>query len=417
MAELQFTLTGEATPFLSSGPLTPFTASFDVNTLTGTQDVQFAGGVLVGFESSNTQFTNVQLQVGGNLLLNLPTVTGGIFGMEDSQTSSQITMDGSVGVNSVPSLGFGWLIGGPLIPQGTPDPIGAFLMSSSFGEINGGLDGVWNLQAFSVKVTDITTSVLEPGISGLFALGAVALICAHRSRRRKLAPESIFRNVARTLHGPSIAAVLALVTGVTLGASSAAKAAIMEVDAIGTIDYYHYTTLERTVVTPTVSYFDTLGSEVPSPLFDGGGQGNGIFYNPNDGSFDQLNFAVAGFAVNQSLFDWMGIKTANISNGTGNQAYLNFNRISQAEFSSLQDPWAAVFNGATFFVVGTNEVVFYDGVSSTIGDPGLLPDGISISINGSIHEVPEPPLAVLMALGLVALWAHRDRSRKLAPQA
>ena len=187
MAELQFTLTGEASPFLSTGPLTPFTASFDVNTLTGTQDVQFAGGVLVAFQSSNTQFTNVQLEVGGNPLLNLPTVTGGIFGFEDSQTPSQITMDGSVGVNSVPSLGFGWLIGGPLIPQGTPDPIGALLMSSSFGETLGGLNGVWNLQAFSVKVTDLTTSVPEPGISGLFALGAVALICAHRSRRRKLA--------------------------------------------------------------------------------------------------------------------------------------------------------------------------------------------------------------------------------------
>jgi hypothetical protein len=267
MAELQFTLTGEATPFLSTGPLTPFTASFDVNTLTGTQDAQFVGGVLVAFFSSNTQFTNVQLEVGGNPLLNLPTVTGGIFGFEDSQTPSQITMDGSVGVDSVPSLGFGWLIGGPLIPQGTPDPIGAFLMSSSFGEINGGLNGVWNLQAFSVKVTDITTSVPEPGMIGLFSLAVVALICAHRGRRRKLARESFFRNVGRILHGSSIAALLALVTWVTLGASRSAEAAIMEVDAIGTIDYNHYTTLERTVVTPTVSYFDTLGSEVPNPLF------------------------------------------------------------------------------------------------------------------------------------------------------
>lgn len=218
----------------------------------------------------------------------------------------------------------------------------------------------------------------------------------------KLSPESMFRSVGRTLHGSSIAAVLALITWVSLGASRAAEAAIMEVDAIGTIDYYHYTTLERSVVTPTVSYFDTLGSEVPNPFFDPA-PGNGIFYYPN-GYFAQLNFAVAGFAVTQSLQDYMGIKTANIFNDTGNQAYLDFNRISQAEFSSLQDPWAAVFNGARFSVLGENELVFYDGVWSTIGDPGLLPDGISISIQGSIHEVPEPASAVLMVLGLVALW-------------
>ena len=84
----------------------------------------------------------------------------------------------------------------------------------------------------------------------------------------KLSPELMFRSVARTLHGSSMAAVLALFTWVTLGASKAAEAATMEVDAIGTIDYYHYTTLERSVVTPTVSYFDTLGSEVPNPFFD-----------------------------------------------------------------------------------------------------------------------------------------------------
>jgi len=225
----------------------------------------------------------------------------------------------------------------------------------------------------------------------------------------KLSPELMFRSVGRTLHGSRMAAVLALVTWATLGASKAAEAAIMEVDAIGTIDYYHYTTLERSVVIPTVSYFDTLGSEVPNPFFDPPAPGNGIFYSPN-GYFAQLNFAVSGFAVTQSLQDYMGIKTPNIFNDTGNQAYLNFNRISQAEFSSLQDPWSAVFNGATFSVLGNNELVFYDGVWSTIGDPGLLPDGISISLTGSIHEVPEPASAVLMILGLVALWGAAPRS-------
>ena len=220
----------------------------------------------------------------------------------------------------------------------------------------------------------------------------------------KLPPESILRSVGRTLQ--SIAAVLALATSVTLGASRAAEAAIMEVDAIGTIDYYNYTTLVKTVVTPTVSYFDTLGSAVPNPLCPECPAGN--IYSQED-SF--LSFAVAGFAVTQSLQDYMGIKTPNIFNDTGNQAYLNFNRISQAEFSSLQDPWAAVFNGALFGVLGSNELVFYDGVWSTVGDPGLLPDGISIRINGSIHEVPEPPPAVLMVLGLAALLGARGSGK------
>jgi hypothetical protein len=207
----------------------------------------------------------------------------------------------------------------------------------------------------------------------------------------------------------SIAAVLALVTWVTLGASSSAEAAIMEVEAIGTIDYYHDAALVRSEVIPTVSYFDTLGSEVPNQLLSPAYlAGNKLDYQGGNSNFYNLTFAVAGFAVFATWEDWPGFGTPNLITGQGaTPAFLNFNRISQAEFSSLQDPWAAVFNGATFGARDAFGSVFYDGVWSTGGDPGRVPDGISISFYGSIHEVPEPPLTVLMALGLLALWAHR----------
>jgi hypothetical protein len=55
--------------------------------------------------------------------------------------------------------------------------------------------------------------------------------------------------------------------------------------------------------------------------------------------------------------------------------------------------------------------VFYDGVWSSLGDATLFPDGVAITFNGSIHEVPEPPIAALMTLGLTALWGVRCRRR------
>jgi hypothetical protein len=226
------------------------------------------------------------------------------------------------------------------------------------------------------------------------------------------------RAVECNLHRPSRAAPLAVFACVLLAQTQPVHAAIMEVDAVGTIDYYHYDTLVRSVVIPTVSYFDTLGPEVPNPLFGPPYLAGNQMYYQSDGSFYAMTFAVAGFAVNDASYDWPGLATPNwITYQGATPSFLSFNDISQSEFSSLQDPWATIFNGATFSARSTEWPVSYAGVSATYGDPGLLPNGISISLTGSIHEVPEPPVLMLLGSGLIALLGMHRRSTRYVRRA
>ena len=183
MAELQFTLFGEAVPFESpDSPQTPFTASFDVDTLSGTQGLQFANGIVSVFRSVDTHFTNLQVTVGGNSVLNIPAVNGEIWGNPDGNPSAVPVDSGVV----VPSLIVNWQLGPPGIPQDTPDPIAAIMLNGPITAQFGDLVGFWGLDPFTIQVTDISASVPEPGTAGLLVLGAVALICAHRDRRRSV---------------------------------------------------------------------------------------------------------------------------------------------------------------------------------------------------------------------------------------
>jgi hypothetical protein len=181
MAELQFTLSGEAGAFeVNDAPLTPFTASFDVDTLSGTQGLQFDIGIVSVFQSFGTHFTNVQLDVGGNSVLSVPAVNGEIWG-NPVGNPSMVPVDSGV---IMPGLDLEWSLGPPGIPQDTPDPIAAiFLHASGPYGFQGAVNGLWSLSQFSIKVTDISASVPEPGMIGLFSLAVVALICAHRGRQ------------------------------------------------------------------------------------------------------------------------------------------------------------------------------------------------------------------------------------------
>jgi len=188
MAELQFTFAGQAVPFQNpdTSPQTPFTASFDVDTSSGMQAVQFFNGTVTGFQSADTHFTNVQVTVGGNSVLSVPATNGELWGMS-AITPGQLTFDSGVAMPAAtPAFSLEWLLGAPSIPQGTPDPISAILLGGTFVGRVGEVGGLWDLEQYSVQVRDISASVPEPGMIGLFSLAVVALICARRGRRRKL---------------------------------------------------------------------------------------------------------------------------------------------------------------------------------------------------------------------------------------
>jgi hypothetical protein len=183
MAELQISLAGVVVPFeTNDAPTTPFTAVFDVDTLTGTQGLQYDNGMLSVFQSFGTHFTNLDVTVGGNPVLSTPADNGELWG---NTTIANAAWDSGV---ILPNFSVEWMLGPPLVSQGTADPIAAALLSGIGGAHGGSISDLWSIVHFtSATVTVLGPSpVPEPAPIGLFAIGLflLALVYLRGARQR-----------------------------------------------------------------------------------------------------------------------------------------------------------------------------------------------------------------------------------------
>jgi len=180
-AELQFDITGTATPFANPGVFTPYHVTFELNTLSGQTTSSFSDGCLTAWSFSGVHATNLSATVGVQSVLNVPATLarGGGGSLEAGCFMHSATI--SVGEFILDDV-----ISQRTTPLNPKDPLADLLinlchlssrpMEGCFWGGEGSLPG-WDLDSGnSVKITALP--VPEPGVLALFGLSLTALVLA-----------------------------------------------------------------------------------------------------------------------------------------------------------------------------------------------------------------------------------------------
>ena len=145
------------------------------------------------FQSYNTQFTDVTVDVGGHQAFHAAAIQGELWGNSVGNPNLAIIDSGA----QIPDLYLTWELGAPPIPQDTVDPIAAALLDGPIGAFLGEVNQQWHLESNTVKVTEPATGVSAPGIPAIALLGAALLFVVHtrnRLQREKIAaPQVLLR--------------------------------------------------------------------------------------------------------------------------------------------------------------------------------------------------------------------------------